>query len=120
MNDLPKYEYRARCLKAKGEECIVCDASEDIVVHHVDGDRSNNDLDNLIPVCNGCHSDIHAGSRRVAEWVKKLGKQPKSDSRTTVQVEDETWRALNQLRDPGQTFDDVLREQLQLEAQADD
>lgn len=31
---------------------------------------------------------------------------------TTVQVDDDTWEALNRMRNPGQTFDDVIREQV--------
>ncbi len=29
-------------------------------VHHIDGNRENNDLNNLITLCRKCHFEIHA------------------------------------------------------------
>lgn len=36
-------------------------------IHHIDMDRNNNDIDNLIPLCSYCHSNIHHG------WPLKKG-----------------------------------------------
>lgn len=30
----------------------------DIEIHHIDGDRSNNDTDNLVPLCFDCHGEL--------------------------------------------------------------
>lgn len=30
-------------------------------IHHIDRDRTNNDIDNLIPLCQWCHECIHHG-----------------------------------------------------------
>lgn len=30
-------------------------------IHHIDRDRKNNDIDNLIPLCSICHDWIHHG-----------------------------------------------------------
>ena len=30
------------------------------IVHHIDGDKTNQDLDNLITVCKACHAKIHS------------------------------------------------------------
>jgi hypothetical protein len=95
-------------LREKGEECIVCGADKDILVHHVDGNRGNNDMDNLIPVCERCHTDIHAGKERVAKWVKKLGKNPDDSRKTTIEVSKEVWKRLLMRQTPAQTFDDVI------------
>jgi len=65
-------DYRERCLEAKGEFCQICDDEKEIVVHHIDGDRENNDLDNLMPVCKSCHQRIHGGSAGYEEWYEKL------------------------------------------------
>lgn len=70
--------YRKRCLNAKGVTCELCplgeapDAPEDVIVHHIDGDRSNDDLDNLLPVCQSCHAKIHHGSSGYEELFEKL------------------------------------------------
>jgi hypothetical protein len=64
--------YRKRCLREKGAECMLCGATDSVVAHHIDGDRLNNSLDNLIPVCRSCHGLIHAGSDGFEHWYQKL------------------------------------------------
>jgi 5-methylcytosine-specific restriction endonuclease McrA len=44
--------------------CQICGSKEKLVVHHIDGtgrgnEMHNNDLDNLITICRGCHAEIH-------------------------------------------------------------
>ncbi|SEU01139.1 hypothetical protein SAMN04488694_12635 [Natrinema hispanicum] len=29
---------RTKCLEAKGEQCEICDAAENIIAHHIDGE----------------------------------------------------------------------------------
>jgi 5-methylcytosine-specific restriction endonuclease McrA len=38
-----------------GRRCTVCGATEDLEVHHRDGDPSNDALDNLRSLCPDCH-----------------------------------------------------------------
>jgi len=64
--------YREMCLNAKGEECVICGTGENIQVHHIDGDRSNNDLENLAPLCPSCHGKIHSENGELEEWSSKL------------------------------------------------
>jgi 5-methylcytosine-specific restriction endonuclease McrA len=66
--------YRDKCLKAKGEQCVECGATEDIEVHHVDGDRLNNRLENLVPLCHGCHVKVHSGD--LPHWSKQIENHP--------------------------------------------
>lgn len=54
-------EYRSKAINKYGEECAECGATENIDVHHRDGDRTNNDIENLIPLCEDCHSERHDG-----------------------------------------------------------
>ena len=46
-----------RILKANNveEKCVYCGCTEKIEVHHVDGNRRNNDISNLVYVCRRCH-----------------------------------------------------------------
>lgn len=53
--------YRNKCLEEKGTDCQICSSRENIVAHHINGDRSDNRLQNLIPVCRVCHGKIHVG-----------------------------------------------------------
>ena len=38
--------------------CEVC-KKRAVDIHHVDYNRKNNDIDNLIALCRGCHEDAH-------------------------------------------------------------
>lgn len=41
-------------------QCRSCGRSESVLVHHLDGDTSNNAQQNLIPLCEPCHGRMHA------------------------------------------------------------
>jgi len=66
--------YREKCLREKGEQCVECDATEQIEVHHIDGDRTNNRLSNLVPLCHDCHMKVHNGE--LPEWSEKIQHHP--------------------------------------------
>lgn len=51
--------YRRKCLEQKRNECYACGSDGYVEVHHIDGNRGNNSLDNLLPLCKSCHSDAH-------------------------------------------------------------
>lgn len=57
-----------RAYKAK---CSMCGLDEEccLEVHHVDGDRSNNTVNNLIILCANCHSRIHRGGYKITEQM---------------------------------------------------
>lgn len=56
--NINQHDYWKRCLEAKGQYCHLCESEENIAVHHIDGDRENNELGNLLPVCRGCYIKI--------------------------------------------------------------
>jgi predicted DNA-binding protein len=60
-------KYREKAIEAYGEECDVCEATEQVVVHHIDENRQNNSLDNLIPLCRSCHEKVHNNKLSVAD-----------------------------------------------------
>lgn len=72
-------DYRERCIEAKGDNCILCPSKLPVVVHHIDGDRDNGSLDNLIPVCRSCHAKIHRGSSGFEEWSEQIPDTARSD-----------------------------------------
>lgn len=57
--------------------CSVCGSEEQIVIHHLNKDRYDNSKENLIVLCNSCHSRMH----RVLEAFEKRLTTP------TVEVE---------------------------------
>lgn len=46
-----------RMLLASGAEqkCKICGQTENLHVHHLDGNRKNNKIDNLVWLCSSCH-----------------------------------------------------------------
>jgi len=55
--------YRERALLQYGEQCENCgfDDVRSIDVHHIDENRDNNDIDNLIVLCCNCHALVSRG-----------------------------------------------------------
>lgn len=53
-------EDRANMLLWCARHCCFCnkECTTNIVIHHIDGNPSNNDLDNLIPICFDCHGEL--------------------------------------------------------------
>lgn len=73
--------YRKKCLKQKLPLCNVCGQADfifSLVVHHIDGNRDNNDLDNLIPLCRSCHSKVH-NTERYGGRIDELSEQLNSE-----------------------------------------
>lgn len=59
------YPYR-KIIRTGNDSCCLCGYNtrqEALVVHHIDMNRMNNDLDNLAIVCCNCHAIIHAEIR---------------------------------------------------------
>lgn len=86
--------YREKAIEQFGERCTFCGETEDVQIHHIDGDRTNDDLSNLLPVCLQCHWDIHNGENE--EWSKKLLSETElSHDRTLFNITcpDDLWDA---------------------------
>lgn len=55
--------YRKVAIEERGERCEICERTREVIVHHIDGDRGNNEMDNLLVVCKTCHREIHKPSQ---------------------------------------------------------
>lgn len=54
--------YRRKALRFYRKECYICGFNlfpEIIIIHHIDLDRRNPSIENLIPLCPNCHAVIH-------------------------------------------------------------
>lgn len=53
--------YRTKAFRHKDNECEDCGESQKfmLIVHHINGDRTNNSLDNLEILCRNCHTKRH-------------------------------------------------------------
>jgi 5-methylcytosine-specific restriction endonuclease McrA len=85
-SDIPGWtKIRAQILERDSYMCRICgkDAVEaQLNVHHIDWDRSHNDLDNLVTVCHSCHKAVHT-ERYVPsdfedDWPEPWGRHPLS------------------------------------------
>jgi hypothetical protein len=55
------YEIRPTAIERDKGTCQICGiVPKKIHVHHIDGDKNNNNLDNLISFCTGCHNRVHS------------------------------------------------------------
>lgn len=61
--------YRSTALNAYGDRCLHCGSSEDVKVHHMDGDRSNDRRDNWVPLCQSCHTALHRAAPPYTIWL---------------------------------------------------
>ena len=66
--------YRLRCFKIWDTQCVINDGECDghIEVHHIDGDNTNFDSSNLIPLCFHHHWIVHGKRCRGNELVERL------------------------------------------------
>lgn len=74
---IPKLFHRDVFFAANGFgpfACFECGAEiafEDVVVHHVDHDHTNNDANNLVPSHFSCHSAYHMRVRTVSDETRQ-------------------------------------------------
>lgn len=103
--------YRQKCFESKGETCDYCNCEGNLVVHHLDGNRQNNCLDNLVPLCASCHKKAHAGHEHLEKYWEELPPQMvshKNGRQTTVSIYSPTKDILANHKNPYETWDDFL------------
>lgn len=65
---LRSYGRCALCGARQGGENPETGATVVLTVHHLDEDKGNNDLKNLVPLCQGCHLACHRGGGIKLSW----------------------------------------------------
>lgn len=69
---------RIEILKKNKGKCEICSKPANLV-HHIDGDKSNHSISNLIALCRNCHEPLHCDSEgksvkgRPTKYVLKYG-----------------------------------------------
>ena len=51
--------YYMRIAKTLSKECVECNSTENLVIHHIDMNRKNNNINNLQMLCRNCHTLKH-------------------------------------------------------------
>lgn len=50
---------KTRSLERDKYKCVECGSKKQLVTHHVDCDRGNNQVENLATLCRACHARVH-------------------------------------------------------------
>lgn len=79
--------YRKMLLSLLGGKCSLCDSTENLELHHKDGNRSNNDVRNIQLLCRGCHRVKFHGRKKENRGYKVF-----------INFTDEQWRLLEKFR----------------------
>jgi len=59
MWECGEFAYQRIAREVYPNKCCMCNSNLFLCVHHIDGDRKNNILENLCIVCKSCHAKIH-------------------------------------------------------------
>lgn len=57
-----------RKLTSHIHECQICGSTQDLETHHLDGNRYNNEPENLIKVCTKCHKKFHYHTSNIVKF----------------------------------------------------
>jgi 5-methylcytosine-specific restriction endonuclease McrA len=57
-------DLRKRILERDNQQCVICWSGDRLHIHHRNGEATDDDLDNLITLCDSCHARIHIESRK--------------------------------------------------------
>jgi len=72
-------KYRKICFENHEHKCVVCGENKILDVHHFDGNKFNNDVNNLIPICATHHNYLHSKYKdeiidKVIEYINNWNK----------------------------------------------
>lgn len=57
------------CFRVHEKRCIACGENRIVEVHHIDGNHSNNSIENLAPLCPTHHQYMHSRHRHLVEPI---------------------------------------------------
>jgi len=77
---------RNKVLKKDNYRCSWCGKKEDLIIHHIDKDKHNNVISNLITFCRSCHTKIHF-SELFFEKIIERGLIKQQDDKIYVRYE---------------------------------
>lgn len=87
-------------------ECVECGSDEDLVVHH-----TQYDPEHTVEVCRKCHAKIHNNESHPLYPVDE------SPYGATLRVDDDTADELHDLKERGDSYDDVIQRLLNKNAE---
>lgn len=68
-----------------GNQCVACESPNNLHVHHIDMDATNNRWRNLVTLCMPCHMKLHGADRSLPRkelfpWLSAYASQPRSST----------------------------------------
>lgn len=112
--------YRRKAIEEHGEECANCGAEEGIEVHHLNGDRADNDIENLLPLCRHCHTQLHRSGLNGWEEELKPTEERSQISSDTVsyqfKISKPEWERWKMTVPRSKSLDERVRELIEADA----
>jgi 5-methylcytosine-specific restriction endonuclease McrA len=62
-------EIRPAVRQRDGGSCVACGNTASLVIHHVDEDVANNEMENLVTLCRPCHAVHHKSHMTPFSWL---------------------------------------------------
>lgn len=83
--------HRRKCFAVNDRECTICSHSRRVVVHHADGDATNDSISNLVPLCDRCHRKVHNHNIDCDEIRELCNRLSESQSEVDKRVDPEKY-----------------------------
>jgi hypothetical protein len=64
--------YRRIAIENQGDMCVVCGYDKVTQVHHIDKNRDNNDISNLVVLCPNHHAEVHRGLLDIKNVISQI------------------------------------------------
>lgn len=101
--------------------CANCNGTEDLEIHHRNGDRNENAVENLLPLCRDCHRKLHKdGLNGLEDELKPVEERSHIDRGTKTyqfDVSEELWQKWKLNVPRTKTLDERIRELLLADAE---
>ncbi len=66
------YQPTSTILRKYRNTCVQCgEVNDQLWLHHINGNRKDNRVDNIVPLCMRCHRAGHTGRVDIS-WLSKL------------------------------------------------
>jgi len=95
-------ELRPLVLERDNYKCQKCGAERGLMVHHIDGNKFNNTMENLVTSCYSCHNSLRGrkvrkgGNKQTEKWRTNYYAQKRLREQNKHSYKHKSQRELNQ------------------------
>lgn len=112
-------DYKKKCYSEFGEICFFCNEKDANIIHFIDGDRSNTNIENIRPSCSNCYAHIHDSTKKYIKWSLKLSNPPvakitNNDLYDAFSETDYIGSTITELKNHIDASEDIIKQSLKL------